>query len=100
VAKTSKTRKATSIDYAADTVTPRQEAAGFMESGITGLIAAFNLADGRPWEFPTETREQAKAMLYELYALYHHGGFKPRTGPVLEGDAHFQKFMQQAIGQH
>lgn len=82
------------------TESPRQEAEWLFHNGITELIAAFNLtgAPNRPWGFDRETQQQAERMLRDLCDLFHNRRFEVRMGPVAQGNAPFQRFMQQAIG--
>lgn len=56
-------------------------AEALLKDGVTSLIAAFNLAGGRPWAFPPKTKDRAMVLLKEFFPLFDEGGFKTCPDP-------------------
>jgi hypothetical protein len=75
-----------------------EEAEAHLESGIVGVIAAFNLCDSidKRWTFPTETRERVEHLCREIMGLFETGGITARR--IVSTDSEFERFMSQATG--
>lgn len=75
-----------------------ERAKNLLMIGLGSVATAFNWSNNQKlaYGFPAETIEQLEQKMGAILRLFESGGFQLRLGPVPEGSADFQRFMQRA----
>lgn len=77
----------------------RTAALRYFDQAAPMVIAAFNLAGSREWQFPPDVQERATSLLRELSHLFfeNEARIRPAAIAVAKGDDTFQDFLQRAL---